>query len=121
MSKEAQAEIKPKILRKSYRFALIGLIIGFTGISLASYKLSIESKEPKPSVTHKLSLGFSNIFKKTLDISIQKKELQPKPIEEKWLSSNNIGICATICGLCSLLFGCIAWIRGEHRRFTYTT
>jgi hypothetical protein len=63
---ETAIRTRPK-LRRGFRFALIGLIVGFLGLGTAAYRMSIESEPSPPPKTKEISDVLSDTIKKTAD------------------------------------------------------
>lgn len=108
------------MLRRGYRFALIGLLVGFLGLGIASYRMSIESEPPPRPKTKEISDVLSDTIKKTAD-KFRKKQPAPPPAPEAvaWSVSKQLGVAASICGFIGAAFGCVSWLVGEHRRWTW--
>lgn len=107
----------------STRFALIGILVGFIGLGLATFRMSVESEPPPPPKTKEISDVLSDTVKKTVD------KLRKKPVEDvemtapakiEWPLSKKLGIAATLCGFVSALMGCVSWLAHERRRWTWT-
>lgn len=102
-------------MRRSFRFALIGLVFGFIGLGIAAYRMSVESEEPPPPRTKEISDVLADTIKKTAD-----KFRQPaKASAAEWPASKKLGLVASIFGFIGLAFGCVSWLIGEHRRWTW--
>jgi hypothetical protein len=107
-------------LRRGFRFALIGLIAGFLGLGIAAYRMSIESEPPPKPTTKEISDVLSDTIKKTADKLRQTQPtVEPTPVDSTWPLSKKLGLAASICGFISAVFGCISWLVGEHRRWTW--
>jgi|GEM_PF-2215810 len=111
-----------KKLRRGFRFALIGLIFGFIGLGIATYRMSIDSETPPPPKSKEVSDVLSDTLKKTAD-KLRKKDpitepLAPRPPMVEWPISKKLGLGASICGFIGAAFGCVSWLYGEHRRWT---
>ena len=107
-------------LRRGYRFALIGLLIGFLGLGIATYRMSIESEPPPRPKTKEISEVLSDTIKKTADKFRHKQPTPPPPaVAVAWPVSKQLGLAASICGFIGAAFGCVSWLIGEHRRWTW--
>jgi hypothetical protein len=116
---EPPTPARPK-LRRGYRFALIGLLVGFLGLGIATYRMSIESEPPPPPKTKEISDVLSDTIKKTADKFRRKAPVQvAPPVPEPWPMSKKLGLAASICGFVGAGFGCFSWLVGEHRRWTW--
>lgn len=108
------------LLRRGFRFALIGLLAGFLGLGIASYRMSIESDAPTRPRTKEISDVLSDTIKKTAD-KLRHKEptVAPPPAAEAWPVSKKLGLAASTLGFIGAALGCVSWLVGEHRRWTY--
>jgi hypothetical protein len=110
-------------LRRGFRFALIGLIFGFLGLGTAAYRMSIESEPPPRPKTKEIAKFLSDTIKKTSDKLRHKQPpappAPPAPVGVAWPIAKQLGLAASICGFISAVFGCISWLVGEHRRWTW--
>ena len=108
------------LLRRGFRFALIGLLAGFLGLGIATYRMSIESDTPTRPRTKEISDILSDTIKKTADKFRHKQPtVAPSPTLEAWPVSKKLGLAASICGFIGAALGCVSWLVGEHRRWTY--
>ena len=101
-------------VRRGYRFALIGLLFGFIGLGIATYRMSVESDEPAPPRAEEISEILADTIKKTADKLRGKEELRPE-----WPMTKRLGLAASIFGFIGAVFGCVSWLTGEHRRWTW--
>ena len=116
---EAPTSTRSK-LRRGYRFALIGLLVGFLGLGIATYRMSIESEPPPRPKTKEISDVLSDTIKKTADKFRHKQPTAPPPtVAAAWPVSKQLGLAASICGFIGAAFGCVSWLVGEHRRWTW--
>ena len=107
-------------LRRGYRFAIIGLLVGFLGLGIAAYRMSIESETPPRPKTKEIADVLSDTIKKTADKLRHKQPTPPPaPVAVTWPVSKQLGLAASICGFVGAVFGCISWLVGEHRRWTW--
>ncbi len=100
---------------RGIRLALVGLIIGFLGLGIAAYRLSVESEAPPPPTTKGVSDMISDTIVKTAN-KLTGKEPEPK---NAWTASRKMGLAASICGFISVALGCASWLMGEHGRWTW--
>jgi VIT1/CCC1 family predicted Fe2+/Mn2+ transporter len=116
---EATVSTRPK-LRHGFRFAFIGLVVGFLGLGIAAYRMSVESEQPPRPRTKEISDVLSDTIKKTAD-KFRHKQPTPAPASapEAWPASKKLGLAASICGFIGVTFGCASWLVGEHRRWTW--
>jgi hypothetical protein len=107
-------------LRRGFRFAFIGLFAGFLGLGMAAYRMSVESDQPPRPKTKEISDVLSDTIKKTVD-KFRQKQPTPSPlsVSEAWSASNKLGLAASIFGFIGAAFGCVSWLVGEHRRWTW--
>ena len=103
--------------RLGFHFALVGLIIGFLGLGIAAYRMSVESEEPPPPKKKEISDVLSDTIKKTAD-KLTGKKGQPDAAPE-WTTSRKMGLAASGCGFLAMLLGCLSWLKGERRRWTW--
>ena len=116
---EETTSTRPK-LRRGFRFALIGLLIGFLGLGIAAYRMSIESEPPPRPKTKEISDVLSDTIKKTADKLRHKQTSPPSPVTSvEWPATKKLGLAASICGFIGAAFGCVSWLVGEHRRWTW--
>jgi hypothetical protein len=107
-------------LRHGFRFALVGLLIGFLGLGIAAYRMSIEAEAPTPPNRKEISDVLSDTIQKTADkLRHRKPAAPPPPAPETWPTSKKLGLAASICGFIALVFGSVSWLVGEHRRWTW--
>ena len=107
-------------LRRGVRFALIGLVFGFLGLGTAAYRMSVESDQPPRPKTKEISEVLSDTIKKTADKLRHKRSTPPPaPVVVAWPASKQLGLAASIFGFVGAVFGCISWLVGEHRRWTW--
>ena len=108
------------LLRRGFRFAFIGLLAGFLGLGIASYRMSIESDAPTRPRTKEISDGLYDTIKKTADkLRHKQPTVAPSPTAEAWPIPKKLGLAASICGFIGAALGCVSWLVGEHRRWTY--
>jgi hypothetical protein len=107
------------VLRHGFRFALIGLLVGFLGLGIAVYRMSVESEAPSRPKTREISDVLSNTIKKTADKLRGKPPAVSESKSPAWPTSKRLGLAASICGFVAAVFGCISWLTHEHRRWTY--
>lgn len=107
-------------LRRGLRFAFIGLVAGFIGLGIAAYRMSVESEQPPPPKTKEVTNVLSDVIRKAKD-KFRHKQPTPPPASapEAWPVSKKLGLAASICGFISVAFGCVSWLVGEHRRWTW--
>jgi VIT1/CCC1 family predicted Fe2+/Mn2+ transporter len=111
---------KRPTLRRGFRFAFIGLFAGFLGLGIAAYRMSIESDQPPRPKTKEISDVLSDTIKKTADKFRHKQPTPPPPsATEPWPASKKLGLAASILGFIGAAFGCVSWLVGEHRRWTW--
>ena len=111
---------KRPTLRRGFRFALIGLVAGFLGLGIAAYRMSIESDAPPRPKTKEISDVLSDTIKKTVDKFRHRESTPPPPpTAEAWPASKKLGLAASISGFIGAAFGCVSWLVGEHRRWTW--
>ena len=106
-------------LRRGFRFALIGLVFGFLGLGTAAYRMSVESEQPPPPKRKEVSDVLADTIKKTADKFRKQPTLPPQPAVVAWSVSKKLGLAASICGFIGAAFGCVSWLVGEHRRWTW--
>ena len=107
-------------LRRGHRFALVGLLVGFVGLGIATYRMAIESEPPPRPKTKEISEVLSDTIKKTADKFRHKQPTAPPPsVVVPWPVSKQLGLAASICGFIGAAFGCVSWLLGEHRRWTW--
>jgi hypothetical protein len=108
------------VFQRRFRFALIGLLIGFVGLGIAVYRMSVEADTPTRPKTREISDVLSDTIKKTVDKLRAKPPVAPSKIASPvWPASKKLGLAASICGFIAAVFGCISWLAHEHRRWTY--
>jgi hypothetical protein len=106
-------------LRRGFRFALIGLVFGFLGLGTAAYRMSVESEQPPPPKTKEISEVLADTIKKTADKFRKQPTPPPQPAVVTWPVSKKLGLAASIFGFIGATFGCVSWLVGEHRRWTW--
>jgi hypothetical protein len=108
--------------RRGIRFAFIGLVFGFLGLGIATYRTSVEAEPPPPPKTKEISEVLADTVKKTAD-KFRKQASTPPPQPEvvAWPTSKKLGLAASILGFIGAVFGCVSWLVGEHRRWTVAT
>jgi hypothetical protein len=110
---------RPK-LRRGYRFALIGLVFGFLALGIATYRMSIESDQPTRPSRKEISDVLSDTIKKTADKFRKRPAAAPaEPEVGPWPLTKKLGLAASIFGFIGAAFGCVSWLVGEHRRWTW--
>jgi len=98
-------------------YSIASIILALVGIFFAILKFDTLSKEPKPTVSHKIAFNLSNLLKKKPDISIN--QIEDAKIKESFLQKKKTyERAAYTFGGIGLCLGAIAWIRREHRRLT---
>ena len=108
------------MLRRGFRFAFIGLFVGFLGLGIAAYRMSIESDQPTRPRSKEIAEVLSDTIKKTADKFRHKQPTNPPPTAAvAWTVSKQLGLAASVCGFIGAVFGCISWLVGEHRRWTW--
>ncbi len=114
-------ETPPKrpTVRRGVRFALVGLVIGFAGLGVAAYRMSVESEEPPPPKRSEISDVLSDTIKKAADKLRKQPSGAPQPAVATWPTSRKLGLAASVCGFIGVVFGCFSWLAGEHRRWTW--
>ena len=82
--------------------------------------MSIESEPPPRPKNKEISDVLSDTIKKTADKFRHKQptDLSP-PVAVAWPVSKQLGLVASICGFIGAVFGCVSWLVGEHRRWTW--
>lgn len=105
-------------LRRGVRFALLGLVFGFLGLGIAAYRMSVESEQPPPPKHKEISDVLADTIKKTAD-KFRKQAIPPPQSTEARPLTRKLGLAASICGFIGAAFGCISWLVGEHRRWTW--
>jgi hypothetical protein len=90
----------------------VGLIIGFLGLGIAAYRMSVESETPPPPTKK----GVADVISDTTANKLTGKESVPK---NTWTPSRKMGLASSICGFISVALGCASWLLGEHRRWTW--
>ena len=102
-------------MRRGFRFALIGLICGFIGIGIGTYRMSVAAEEPVRPRTKEISDVLAETIKKTAD-----KLRNQRTVEKvEWTQTKKLGLAASIFGFLGAAFGCASWLVGEHRRWTW--
>jgi hypothetical protein len=81
---------------RGFHFALVGLLIGFLGLGIAAYRMSVESEVLSPPKKKEISDVVSDTIKKTADKLMGEKDKQETAPE--WLSPRNMGLAASACG-----------------------
>lgn len=76
-------------LRKTYRFALLGLLFGFLGLGIATYRMAVEADEPTPAKTEQISEVLADTIKKAADKLRNRTEPEPAA---QWTQSKKLGI-----------------------------
>jgi ABC-type antimicrobial peptide transport system permease subunit len=114
-----QATSTSSKLRRGFRFALIGLVFGFIGLGTAVFRMSVESETPPPPKTNEISEVLADTIKKTADKFRNKQSPPPEPTVVPWPFTKKLGLSASICGFIGTVFGCISWLVGEERRWTW--
>lgn len=106
--------------RRGIRFALIGLVFGFLGLGTAAYRMAVEADTPPPPRTKEISDVLADTIKKTAD-KFRRKPPAPlaAPEKEPWPVSKKLGLTASILGFSGVVLGCMSWLYGEHRRWTW--
>lgn len=107
------------LLRRGFRFALIGLLAGFLGLGIAAYRMSVESESPPSPRKKEISDVLSDTIKKTADKLRHKQAASAPPLAETWPVSKKLGLAASILGFIGAALGCVSWLVGEHRRWTW--
>jgi VIT1/CCC1 family predicted Fe2+/Mn2+ transporter len=107
------------MLRRGFRFALIGLLAGFLGLGIAAYRVSVESDSPPRPRKKEISDVLSDTIKKTADKLRNKQPTSVPSPAETWPVSKKLGLAASIFGFIGAALGCISWLVGEHRRWTW--
>lgn len=102
-------------LRRGFRFALLGLVFGFIGLGIATYRMAVASEEPTPPRTKEISDVLADTIKKTADKFRQPAET---PATE-WPTTRKLGLAASVFGFIGAAFGCVSWLQREHRRWTW--
>ena len=116
---EQTTTARPK-LRRGFRFALIGLLVGFLGLGIATYRMSVEADTPPRPKTKEISDILSDTIKKTADKFRHKQPTPPpQPAIVAWPVSKKLALAASICGFIGAALGCVSWLVGEHRRWTW--
>ena len=106
--------------RRGNCFALFGLLFGFIGLAVAAYRMSVESETPpRPRAKEVLEI-LSDTVKKAAD-KFRKKPTPAAPaaVPTEWSVSRKLGLASTACGFAGAVLGCISWLVGEHRRWTW--
>jgi hypothetical protein len=120
-----QPASKHSKLRRGFRYALIGLIFGFIGLGTAAYRMSIEVEPPPQPARQKKEISdvLSDTIKKTVDKlrdKVATQQISPAaPTTVAWPLTKKLGLVASILGFVGAVFGCISWLVGEHRRWTW--
>ncbi len=109
--------------RRGYRFALIGLLFGFTGLGTAAYRVWGRAEAPPPAKTSPTTDKLFDAMKKTVELFRHKqpaptKAEPPAPVAAAWPTLNQLGMAASICGFVAVVFACISWLVGEQPRWT---
>ncbi|RBP46416.1 hypothetical protein DES53_102807 [Roseimicrobium gellanilyticum] len=105
--------------RLGFHFALAGLIIGFLGLGIAAYRMSVESEAPPPPKSEKIAEVLSNTIKKTAEkLTGKKGQTEAAP---EWTASRKMGLAASICGFLGVVLGCLSWLKGERYRWTWAS
>lgn len=108
------------VLRRGFRFAVIGLLVGFVGLGIAVYRMAIEAETPTRPKTREISDVLSDTIKKSVDkLRAKPPTRRPEISSPTWPVSKKLGVAASICGFAAAIFGCISWLVREHRRWTY--
>lgn len=107
-------------LRRGFRFALVGLVFGFLGLGVAVYRMSIEAEPPPRPVKKDVAEALSNAIGKAVD-KFRGQESAPATPDAgaAWPLSKQLGLAASVGGFISAVMGCISWLAGEHRRWTW--
>jgi hypothetical protein len=107
-------------LRRGIRFALIGLVFGFLGLGTATYRMSVEAEPPPPPKTKEISDVLADTLKKAADkLRHKQPPPPPQPADVAWPFTKKLGLAASILGFIGAAFGCVSWLVGEHRRWTW--
>jgi hypothetical protein len=82
--------------------------------------MSVESEQPPRPKTKEISDVFSDTIKKTVDKFRHKPSTPPAATAvEEWPACKKLGLAASICGFFGAALGCVSWLVGEHRRWTW--
>jgi VIT1/CCC1 family predicted Fe2+/Mn2+ transporter len=82
--------------------------------------MSIESDAPPRPKTKEVSDVLSDTIKKTVDKFRHRDSTPPpSPTAEDWPASKKLGLGASVFGFIGAAFGCLSWLVGEHRRWTW--
>ncbi len=107
-------------LRRGYRFALVGIVAGFLGLGTATYRMSVEAETPPPPRGKEISNTLAETIKKAADkFRHQQPVPPPQPADAKWPATKKLGLAASALGFVGTAFGCVSWLVGEHRRWTW--
>jgi VIT1/CCC1 family predicted Fe2+/Mn2+ transporter len=121
-SNNQQATSTRTSLRRGFRFALVGLVFGFLGLGTAAYRMSVESEQPPPPKRKEVSDVLADTIKKTAD-KFLKQPAPPPPASQQavaaWPVAKKLGLAASVLGFIGAAFGCVSWLVGEHRRWTW--
>jgi hypothetical protein len=81
--------------------------------------MSVEAEPPPPPKTKEISDVLADTIKKTADKFRKKAATPPEPAPDAWPTSKKLGLAASILGFIGAVFGCVSWLVGEHRRWTW--
>ena len=116
---EESTPAHPKV-RRGFRMAFLGLLCGFIGLGIATYRMSVEAKAPPSPKKQEIIGSLADAIKKTVD-KFRPKEVNPPPppADVSWPVSRKLGLAATVCGFVAVVMGCISWLVREQRRWTW--